>query len=179
MKERIEKWKQMEAAGDSAATDYLKEITAQAQTEGKIQEMTEALQALMASADKHLDNVENSLNAYTMHEQMGALTEVVNLAYIARHYFGKTRQWLYQRLKRSQSQRRLHSLRLSMKSGCSWLHLHSAYDKRTSVHDSFCLTRKAHRRFPPAPGTESGDCFIELSVRGQWKFKEYEIGIFL
>lgn len=83
MKERIEKWKQMEAAGDSAATDYLKEITAQAQTEGKIQEMTEALQALMASADKHLDNVENSLNAYTMHEQMGALTEVVNLAYIA------------------------------------------------------------------------------------------------
>ena len=89
----------MEAAGDSAATDYLKEITAQAQTEGKIQEMTEALQALMASADKHLDNVENSLNAYTMHEQMGALTEVVNLAYIARHYFGKTRQWLYQRLK--------------------------------------------------------------------------------
>ncbi|MYM13711.1 DUF5053 domain-containing protein [Muribaculum intestinale] len=99
MKERIEKWKQMEAAGDSAATDYLKEITAQAQTEGKIQEMTEALQALMASADKHLDNVENSLNAYTMHEQMGALTEVVNLAYIARHYFGKTRQWLYQRLK--------------------------------------------------------------------------------
>lgn len=99
MKERIEKWKQMEAAGDSAATDYLKEITVQAQTEGKIQEMTEALQALMASADKHLDNVENSLNAYTMHEQMGALTEVVNLAYIARHYFGKTRQWLYQRLK--------------------------------------------------------------------------------
>ncbi|WP_289769210.1 DUF5053 domain-containing protein [Muribaculum intestinale] len=99
MRERIEKWKQMEAAGDSAATDYLKEITAQAQTEGKIQEMTEALQALMASADKHLDNVENSLNAYTMHEQMGALTEVVNLAYIARHYFGKTRQWLYQRLK--------------------------------------------------------------------------------
>lgn len=89
----------MEAAGDSAATDYLKEITVQAQTEGKIQEMTEALQALMASADKHLDNVENSLNAYTMHEQMGALTEVVNLAYIARHYFGKTRQWLYQRLK--------------------------------------------------------------------------------
>ena len=34
-----------------------------------------------------------------MHERMGALTEVVNLAYIARHYFGKTRQWLYQRLK--------------------------------------------------------------------------------
>lgn len=99
MKERIEKWKQMEAAGDAAATDYLKEITAQAQAEGKIQEMNEALQYLMASAEQHLDNVEKSLDSYTMHERMGALTEVVNLAYIARHYFGKTRQWLYQRLK--------------------------------------------------------------------------------
>lgn len=99
MKERIEIWKQMEAAGDPAATDYLKEITAQAKAEGKIQEMEQALQYLMASADKHLDNVEKSVSSYTMHERMGALTEVVNLAYIARHYFGKTRQWLYQRLK--------------------------------------------------------------------------------
>lgn len=89
----------MEAAGDPAATDYLKEITAQAQAEGKIQEMNEALQYLMASADKHLDNVEKSVASYTMHERMGTLTEVVNLAYIARHYFGKTRQWLYQRVK--------------------------------------------------------------------------------
>lgn len=99
MKERIEKWKQMEAAGDPAATDYLKEITAQAQAEGKIQEMNEALQYILASADKHLDNVEKSVASYTMHERMGTLTEVVNLAYIARHYFGKTRQWLYQRVK--------------------------------------------------------------------------------
>lgn len=99
MKERIEKWKQMEAAGDPAAATYLKEITAEAQAEGKIQEMNDALTYLMGEADKHLDNVENSLKAYTIHERMGTLTEVVNLAYIARHYFGKTRQWLYQRLK--------------------------------------------------------------------------------
>lgn len=99
MKERIERWKQMEAVGDPAATDYLKEITAQARAEGKIREMNDALQYLIASADKRLDNVEKSLASYTMHERMGTLTEVVNLAYIARHYFGKTRQWLYQRVK--------------------------------------------------------------------------------
>lgn len=99
MKERIEKWKQMETAGDPAATGYLREITVQAQAEGKIQEMNEALQYLVASADRHLDNIENSMASYTLHERMGALTEVVNLAYIARRYFGKTRQWLYQRLK--------------------------------------------------------------------------------
>lgn len=99
MKERIKIWKQMEAAGDPKATDYLKEITAQAQAEGKIQEMEEAVQFLLSSADKRLDDVENSIASYTMHERMGSLTEVINLAYIARHYFGKTRQWLYQRVK--------------------------------------------------------------------------------
>lgn len=99
MKERIEKWKQMEAAGNPEATAYLKKITAQAQAEGKIQEMAEAMQMLMDSADSHLDNIEQSLDTYTVHARMGALTEAVNLAYIARKYFGKTRQWLYQRLK--------------------------------------------------------------------------------
>lgn len=99
MKDRIEKWKQMEAAGDPTATDYLKQITAEAEAEGKLQEMNMALQFLVESVDKHLDNIEGSIASYTMYERMGALTEVVNLAYIARHYFGKTRQWLYQRLK--------------------------------------------------------------------------------
>lgn len=99
MKDRIEQWKRMEAAGDPDATDFLKKITAQAQAEGKIQEMNAALSFLMEKAEKHLDNIEDSMAAYTMHQQMGTLSEVINLAYIARHYFGKTRQWLYQRLK--------------------------------------------------------------------------------
>ncbi|MBD5344427.1 MAG: hypothetical protein HDR90_05500 [Bacteroides sp.] len=47
MKQRIERWKQMEAAADPKATEYLKEITAQAVAEGKIQEMNEVLQILM------------------------------------------------------------------------------------------------------------------------------------
>lgn len=99
MRDRIEKWKQLEVAGDPGAADYLKEITAQAQAEGKIQEMDEAVRFLMRSAEARLDNVEKSISEYTMHERMGALAEIINLAYIARHYFGKTRQWLYQRLK--------------------------------------------------------------------------------
>lgn len=89
----------MEAAGDPAATGYLKEITAQAKAEGKLQEMNEALEYLVGSAETHLDNVKTTLANYTLHERMGSLTDVINLAYIARHYFGKTRQWLYQRLK--------------------------------------------------------------------------------
>lgn len=43
MRDRIEKWKQMEVTNDPGASDYLKEITAQAQAEDKLQEMDEVL----------------------------------------------------------------------------------------------------------------------------------------
>lgn len=99
MKERIDIWKRMEMAGDPTATEYLMKITEEARTEGKIQELNEAVEFIMNSVERHLDNVEQSLTSYTLHQRMGALTDIVNLAYIARHYFGKTRQWLYQRLK--------------------------------------------------------------------------------
>lgn len=99
MKQRIEKWKQMAGANDPMADEYLKEITAEAQAEGKIDEMNEAIEYLIKSADSRLDTIENQMNEYTMHERLGSLSEVINLAYIARHYFGKTRQWLYQRIK--------------------------------------------------------------------------------
>lgn len=89
----------MAGANDPMADQYLKEITAEAQAEGKIDQMNEAIEYLIKSADSRLDTIENQMNEYTMHERLGSLSEVINLAYIARHYFGKTRQWLYQRLK--------------------------------------------------------------------------------
>ena len=56
----------MEATGNPAANDYLKEITLQAkEEEGKLHEMTMAMEFVIASADKHLDNIETSLNSYT------------------------------------------------------------------------------------------------------------------
>ncbi len=99
MKQRIETWKRMVENGDPHADAYLTEITAMANAEGKIDEMNDAISFMLDRADSHLDNIERGLADYTMHERLGALAEVINLAYIARHYFGKTRQWLYQRLK--------------------------------------------------------------------------------
>ena len=99
MKSRIEKWKSMVDSNNPDAQAYLEEITAQAKAEGKIGQMGAAADYLMASASRRMDAVEASIAEYTLHEQMGELSEVINLAYIARHYFGKTRQWLYQRLK--------------------------------------------------------------------------------
>lgn len=99
MKQRIETWKRMVDSGDVNAPSYLEQITAEAKSEGKLQEMSEAADYLMKSAAHTMQNVQTQINEYTMHERMGSLSEVINLAYIARHYFGKTRQWLYQRLK--------------------------------------------------------------------------------
>lgn len=36
--------------------------------------------------------------ALTLREQINDIIPAVSLAYIAKHYFGKTRQWLYQRI---------------------------------------------------------------------------------
>jgi hypothetical protein len=99
MKARIERWKEMVAASDSAADNYLMEITAQAKAEGKLDEMNEVLSQLITNADRHLDNIEDSMAEHNVYQQLGNLYEVINLAYIARAYFGKTRQWLYQRIK--------------------------------------------------------------------------------
>lgn len=99
MKQRIDKWKQMVAGNDPMADHYLKKITTEAKSEGKIDEMNEAIAYLINSADTHLDNIERKESEYTMYQRLGDLSEVINLAYIARHYFGKTRQWLYQRVK--------------------------------------------------------------------------------
>lgn len=36
---------------------------------------------------------------YTIKKKLGELDDAINFAYVARHYFGKSRSWLYQRIK--------------------------------------------------------------------------------
>lgn len=99
MKQRIDTWKQLELAGDPTASDYLKKITEEAMAEGKLSQMGEVASFLMDSAAQTLDKVETEIKAATLHQRLGDLSDAINLAYIARRYFGKSRQWLYQRLK--------------------------------------------------------------------------------
>lgn len=102
MKDRINQWKQMEANRDPEADAFFRKMVEEAKEEGKMQEIEILASELLASANSRMDAVEHSIKEYTLHEQLGQLTEVINLAYIARHYFGRTRQWLYQRLKGQQ-----------------------------------------------------------------------------
>lgn len=89
----------MVATGNPEAPAYLEKITAEANAEGKTQDMAEAADYLLSLAKVKTDALRADIESYTLHQRMGSLTDVINLAYIAEHYFGKSRQWLYQRLK--------------------------------------------------------------------------------
>lgn len=50
------------------------------------------------AVDKMMDTVESNLNELSVKIQLAEVEGFLNLAYIAKHYFGKTKNWLYQRL---------------------------------------------------------------------------------
>src|SRR5574344_2528330 len=45
-----------------------------------------------------LDDVIEELRAENIRKKLGDLPEAISISYIAKNYFGKSRQWLYQRI---------------------------------------------------------------------------------
>lgn len=61
--------------------------------------VSESEKALINEAiEKMMDTVENNLNELSVRIQLAEVEGFLNLAYIAKHYFGKSKNWLYQRL---------------------------------------------------------------------------------
>lgn len=88
----------MVAANDPATMDYLAEIVAEATSREDKSRMDELAGRLMSGASDSLDRVESAVNEELLREQLGPLAEALNMSYIARTYFGKSRSWLCQRL---------------------------------------------------------------------------------
>lgn len=55
------------------------------------EEYQAALEALIKETSQEVENI-------TMAEKLGEVTKIVSMAYIAQHYFGKTRSWLAHKL---------------------------------------------------------------------------------
>lgn len=55
------------------------------------EEYQTALEALIKETSQEVENI-------TMAEKLGEVTKIVSMAYIAQHYFGKTRSWLAHKL---------------------------------------------------------------------------------
>lgn len=98
MNDKIKRLEEMVAVNDPATMDYLAEIVADATSPKDKAKLDELAAKLMASANESLDHVENALNEQLLREQLGPLAEALNMSYIARTYFGKSRSWLSQRL---------------------------------------------------------------------------------
>ena len=88
----------MVAANDPATMDYLAEIVAEATSTEDKARLDELATTLMTGARESLDRVENAVHEQLLREQLGPLAEALNMSYIARTYFGKSRSWLSQRL---------------------------------------------------------------------------------
>lgn len=58
-------------------------------------EVAAFLKERLAITGKNIEKIENAVN---LKKQLGEVSEIVSLSYIARTYFGKTRAWLYQRI---------------------------------------------------------------------------------
>lgn len=98
MEEMIKRLEQMMAANDPSTMDYLAEVAAAAVTAEDKARLDELASRLMAGAGEGLDRVENALGEQLLRDELGPLAEALNMSYIARTYFGKSRSWLCQRL---------------------------------------------------------------------------------
>ena len=98
MEEKIKKLDEMIAAGDPATMDYLAEVVSQATSPEDKSRLDELASRLMSESSESLDRVEQSIEEHLLREQLGPLAEALNMSYIARTYFGKSRSWLCQRL---------------------------------------------------------------------------------
>lgn len=86
------------ATNDPSTMDYLAEVAAAAVTAEDKARLDELASRLMAGASEGLDRVETALGEQLLRDELGPLAEALNMSYIARTYFGKSRSWLCQRL---------------------------------------------------------------------------------
>ena len=98
MEEMIKRLEQMMAANDPATMEYLAEVSSAAVTAEDKARLDELASRLMAGASEGLDRVEDALGEQLLRDELGPLAEALNMSYIARTYFGKSRSWLCQRL---------------------------------------------------------------------------------
>ena len=88
----------MIAANDAQAMDYLVQLTAESNSPAEKEQMAALASQLLSEAKLTMNKVEREVEEYNVKAQLGDLAEVINLSYIARAYFHKSKHWLYQRI---------------------------------------------------------------------------------
>lgn len=74
--------------------DKVESIAARYNSDRDKREIAGFISERLAGTDKRIDELEER----TVKMQMQEVSEMISLSYLARHYFNKSRSWLYQRL---------------------------------------------------------------------------------
>ena len=74
--------------------DKVESIAARYNSDRDKREIAGFISERLADTDKRIDELEER----TVKMQMQEVSEMISLSYLARHYFNKSRSWLYQRL---------------------------------------------------------------------------------
>ena len=70
-----------------------KKVNRKSQPTAEQQALITDTEALLAKGDRMMEEDANDIR-----ERLGDIVDFVNLSYVAKHYFGKSRTWLYQRM---------------------------------------------------------------------------------
>lgn len=73
----------------------MKEIEAMQLTEGDRALLEDFLKHGLTDIKENIDKIDNELR---IRDQLKEITDILPLSYIAKHYFGKSASWLYQRI---------------------------------------------------------------------------------
>lgn len=93
MKKQIEELLKL---GDTPAFyEAFEKLNASLKTKKKQDHFDKAYQAALAERSKDLKSIETELN---LRLRLKEVSEVVSMSYIAKNYFQKSKEWLYQRI---------------------------------------------------------------------------------
>lgn len=79
-----------------ASEDFKKRQAAMSESE--LKESNDAIIEAAVQISAGLDDVIGELRTENIKKKLGELPEAISISYIAKKYFGKSRQWLYQRI---------------------------------------------------------------------------------
>lgn len=99
VEKELEKWKSSYLAADTAEKlaaheSHFKAFLAALSPEDK----KAFAQAYQAGAKRAIAEAKYLIKAVTVKKELEKVQDFISMSYIAKHYFGKTRHWLYQRI---------------------------------------------------------------------------------
>lgn len=99
VQKELERWKAdfKEAKTPEAQADHKKRFSEFVKSSGPVDGKA-FVQAFIQGAKDAKEKLANAENALQIKKDLEAINEFTSMSYIAKHYFGKTRHWLYQRI---------------------------------------------------------------------------------